>query len=73
MITGIDDEWVYCFDSYRCLSIRGLRKNVKVLKPDDPRAPNIKILRQWLDQAEAKRFCFGPVHIRKRLMIWRIS
>ena len=73
MITGIDDEWVYCFDSYRRLSIRGLRQNVKVIKSYDPRAPNLKIRREWLDQIETKRFCLGPVQIRESLMIWRTS
>ena len=73
MITAIEDEWVYCFDSYRRMSVRGMRGNVKVLKSDDGRASNLKIKKDWLGQTDINRFCLGPFHIREGLLIWRNS
>lgn len=71
MIMAVDDEWVYCFDSYRRISVRRMGGNVKVLDSFDGRSPNLKIRRQWLEQTETGRFCFGPFPLRESLMIWR--
>ena len=73
MITAIEDEWVYCFDSYRRRSVRGMQGKIKVLKLDDGRAPNLKIKRDWLERTETRRFCLGPFPIRESLLIWRNS
>lgn len=73
MIMDIDDEWVYCFDSYRRTYLQSLQGKVKVLKPNDGRSPNLKIKREWLDREETSRFCMGPAHIRECLLMWRNS
>lgn len=71
MITSIEDDWVYCFDSYLRMSINRMKGNVKVLKSENGRSPNLKIKKEWLDQEDAKRFCFGPVASRESLLIRR--
>lgn len=73
MIMSIDDEWVYCFDSYRRMSVRGMRGMVQVLDSADGRSPNLKIKREWLEQTKIGRFCFGPFPLRESLLIWRNS
>ncbi len=70
MIMEGDEDWVYCFDSYRRVSIRGMQGNVKILDSGDGRAPNLQIKRNWLAQAEKKRFCFGPRRTREALLLW---
>lgn len=71
MITTIEDEWVYCFDSYRRASVRRMQGKVKALKPADGRAPNLRIKKDWLEQTEINRFCLGPFQSRESLLIWR--
>ncbi|WP_300455065.1 hypothetical protein [Desulfobacula sp.] len=73
MITAIEGEWVYCFDSYLRTSVRGMQGKVKVLKSLDGRAPNLRIKKDWLGRAQIRRFCLGPFHIRESLLIWRNS
>jgi hypothetical protein len=73
MVVAVDDEWVYCFDSYRRVSVRRMGGNVKLLDSTDGRSPNLKIKRKWLDQTETGRFCFGPFPLRESLLIWRNS
>ena len=71
MITGIDDHWVYCFDSYRRSFVRGMKRNVAVLDSQDGRGPNLKIRQEWFNRKKRERFCLGPVNIRESLLIWR--
>jgi hypothetical protein len=71
MVTAIEDEWVYCFDSYLRTSVRRMQGKVKVLKSFDGRASNLKIKKDWLGKTEVNRFCLGPFHIRESLLIWR--
>lgn len=71
MVMAMDDDWVYCFDSYRRLVIRGMKGNAKVLNPEDGRSPNLKIKRDWFDRFEVGRFCLGPASSRESLLIWR--
>ena len=71
MITAIEDEWVYCFDSYKRNSVHRMQGKIKLLKPVDERAPNLKIKKSWLGQTQTNRFCLGPFHIRESLLIWR--
>jgi hypothetical protein len=73
MITSIADEWVYVFDSYKRTRIRGMKDNVSILESSDGRSPNLKIQQAWLDQADCKRFCLGPVALREALLIRRLS
>ncbi len=73
MLTAIEDQWVYCFDSYRRTSVRGMQGNIKLLNPGDGRAPNLKIGKDWFEQTKAHRFCMGPFPIRESLLIWRNS
>lgn len=69
LITHIDSEWVYCFDSYRRSSVRGMGDQVNILDSGDGRSPNLKIKRQWFDQEQSKRFCLGPMEMRESLLI----
>ncbi len=71
MITAIDNEWIYCFDSYRRTSVQGMQGNVRVLKSVGNRTPNLKIKKDWFVQSSINRFCMGPVHIRECLLMWR--
>jgi hypothetical protein len=71
MIMAVDDEWVYCFDSYRRVLVRSMGGQVKVLNSIDGRSPNLKIRRQWLEQTETSRFCLGPLSMREALLIRR--
>ncbi len=71
MIIAMDDEWVYCFDSYRRSFIRGMKNHVKVMDPEDGRSSNLKIKKTWFEQSDEKRFCLGPVRSRECLLIWR--
>lgn len=71
MITAIEDQWVYCFDSYRRTYMRGMQDNIMILNPGDGRGPNLKIKKEWLEQTEINRFCLGPFPIRESLLIWR--
>lgn len=73
MLTAIEDQWVYCFDSYRRTSVRGMQGNIKLLNPGDGRAPNLKIGKDWFEQTKILRFCMGPFPIRESLLIWRNS
>ena len=73
MITAIEDEWVYCFDSYRRNFVHRMQGRIKILKSDDGRAPNLKIKKDWLEQSQMNRFCLGPFHLRESLLIWRNS
>lgn len=72
MITGVDDHWVYCFDSYYRSFVRGLDKNVEILDSPGGRGPNIRIRQEWFNQKLNKRFCLGPVEMRESLLIRRI-
>jgi hypothetical protein len=71
MITRIEDSWVYCFDSYRRISLRGMRDRVSILPYEEGRSPNLRIRVGWMDQKVEKRFCLGPVAVRECLLIWR--
>ena len=71
MIIRIEDDWIYCFDSYRRVSLRGMKNRVAILPYEEGRTPNLKIRTQWMDQESSKRFCLGPVSIRECLLIWR--
>lgn len=72
MMVKVEDGWVYCFDPYSRTSIRGLRRNVRMLEPEDSRAPNLKIRVEWLSQKKKSlRFCLGPTRNRECLLIWR--
>jgi hypothetical protein len=71
MIISIEDGWVYCFDSYRRITLRGMRDHVQVLDSEDGRSPNLRIRTEWMDQEARKRFCLGPVSLRECLLIWR--
>ena len=73
MVTGMDDEWVYCFDSYRRQSIRGMKGMARVIESEDGRSANLKIRRGWIGQDQVKRFCLGPMDMRESLLVWRIS
>lgn len=71
MLIRIEDDWIYCFDPYKRVSLRGMKDRVYVLPRLDGRSPNLKISTQWMDQDAKKRFCLGPVSIRECLLIWR--
>jgi hypothetical protein len=71
MIIKIEDDWIYCFDSYKRISLRGMKNHVMILPYSEGRSPNLKIRTQWMDQEASKRFCLGPVSIRECLLIWR--
>lgn len=71
MIIKIEDDWLYCFDPYKRISMRGMRNHVSVLTSEEGRSPNLRIRTQWMDQDIRKRFCLGPVSIRECLLIWR--
>ncbi|MBC8442398.1 MAG: hypothetical protein H8D87_22270 [Deltaproteobacteria bacterium] len=71
LILDMDEEWVYIFDSYRRVSIRGMKDNVHILPCEDGRSPNLKIRRSWITQETSKRFCLGPIHLRESLLVWR--
>lgn len=71
MVTAMDDEWVYCFDSYRRCAIRGMKEKVKILDSEDGRSPNLKIKKTWFSHAQPSRFCLGPISLRESLLIKR--
>nr|WP_321400378.1 hypothetical protein [uncultured Desulfobacter sp.] len=71
MIIAMDDEWIYCFDSYRRQSIRGMKGVARVIDGGDGRSANLKIRRAWAAQDEVKRFCLGPMTMRESLLVWR--
>jgi len=71
MIIRIEDDWIYCFDSYRRVSLRGMKNRVMIMPYEEGRTPNLKISTQWMDQESNKRFCLGPVSIRECLLMWR--
>lgn len=73
MLTAMDREWVYCFDSYCRRSLRGMKGAARVMDPEDGRSPNLKIRREWFARAEMKRFCLGPVGMRESLLVRRVS
>jgi len=73
MITAIEDQWVYCFDSYKRTSVRGMQGKIKLMNHDNGRAPNLKIKKDWFEQTGTNRFCLGPFNIRESLLIWRNS
>lgn len=70
-IFRVEDDWVYCFDSYRRTLLRGMRNRAEVLASGDDRSANLRIHRSWMDREEKKRFCLGPVSMRECLLIWR--
>ncbi len=69
MVIQADDNWVYCFDSYRRTRIRGMKKNAVVLESPDGRTPNLKIKREWFEQTLSNRFCLGPINLRESLLL----
>jgi hypothetical protein len=71
MVTAMDEEWIYCFDSYRRQSIRGMKGMARVIDGGDGRSANLKIRRDWAGQDEVKRFCLGPMTMRESLLIRR--
>ncbi|MFN2437268.1 MAG: hypothetical protein ABR513_09295 [Desulfotignum sp.] len=73
MITKIEDDWVYAFDSYFRTSIRGMKGYVSIPKSVDGRSPNLKIRLSWLDQPDCRRFCLGPLAQREALLMWRLT
>jgi hypothetical protein len=72
MIIRIEDGWIYCFDPYKRVSLRGMGDHVSILPCEDGRSPNLRIRAPWMDQKIRNRFCMGPVSIRECLLIWRI-
>jgi len=72
MIIRIEDGWIYCFDPYKRVSLRGMGDHVSILPCQEGRSPNLRIRAQWMDQKTRKRFCMGPLSIRECLLIWRI-
>lgn len=73
MITSMDEEWIYCFDSYRRSYLRGMQGKAELLESSDGRTPNLRIRRQWFNQDANKRFCMGPIEQRESLLILRTS
>lgn len=73
MVTAMDDEWIYCFDSYRRQSIFGMKGMVRVIDDGDGRSANLKIRRDWAGQDQVKRFCLGPMQMRESLLSWRTT
>jgi hypothetical protein len=73
MITAIDETWIYCFDSYRRQSIRGMKGMARMIDEGDGRSANLKIKRDWAGQEQVERFCLGPIQMRESLLIQRIS
>lgn len=73
MIMAMDDDWIFCFDSYRRSFIRGMHNQVTLLPSADGRAPNLKIRRPWFNQELCKRFCLGPMEQRESLLVLRTS
>lgn len=73
MVTAMDEKWVYCFDSYRRQSIRGMKGMVQLIDGGDGRSANLKIRRDWIEKNQVKRFCLGPMQMRESLLIWRTS
>jgi hypothetical protein len=72
MLVKVEDGWVYCFDSYFRIGLRGLRDRVSILKDESNHAPNLKIRLEWMAQEnEDKRFCLGPIPKRECLLMWR--
>lgn len=72
LILRADDEWIYCFDPYRRVLLRGLRRRV-VLLPGGLREPNLKIHRRWLDEAAPDgRFSWGEREQRECLLVRRV-
>ena len=71
MIIRVSDGWVYCFDPYKRVSLRGMRDHVSILSYEEGRSPNLKIRTRWMGQKAIKRFCLGPVPLRECLLIWR--
>jgi hypothetical protein len=71
MLMKVEDGWVHCFDPYLRTSIRGLRKDVRMLKNGHGRSANLKIRVEWMDREESLRFCLGPAPLRECLLIWR--
>lgn len=71
MLIRIQDGWIYCFDSYKKVSLRGMKNRVLLLPYEEGRSPNLKIRTEWMDQEERKRFCLGPLAVRECLLIWR--
>jgi len=71
MLIRIDDGWIYCFDPYKRVSLRGMRNRVSILPDEEIHAPNLRVRTQWMEQEESKRFCLGPASIRECLLIWR--
>jgi hypothetical protein len=73
MVTAMDEEWIYCFDSYRRQSLRGMKGMARVINDGDGRSANLKIRRDWAEQDQVMRFCLGPMPMRETLLIWRTS
>lgn len=74
MLMKIEDGWVYCFDPYFRISLRGLRDRVCILPSEHNHSPNLRIRSEWLAREEEdKRFCLGPVRKREGLLIWRTT
>lgn len=71
MVLSVDADWVYCFDSYRRFSLRGMRDRAVILKDGDCRSANLKINRNWINQQASRRFSLGPLLMRECLLIWR--
>lgn len=71
MVTAMDDDWIYCFDSYRRQSIPGMKGMARVIDGGDGRSGNLKIRRCWVEQEQVKRFCLGPISMREGLLIRR--
>lgn len=71
LIVKIENSWVYCFDPYKRVSLRGMKNHVAILPSIDGRSPNLKISVQWMDLVTRTRFCMGPISVRECLLIWR--
>lgn len=71
MVMRQEGGWVYCFDSYRRISLRGMRGRAGVLDPEDGRSANLRIRAEWMDRIDSQRFCLGPFPVRECLLIRR--
>lgn len=71
MAMRMEDGWVYCFDSYRRMSLRGMHGRVEILQEEDGRTPNLRLRSEWMDRRQRQRFCLGPLSIRECLLIRR--
>ena len=71
MVMDMDQDWIYGFDPYRRMTLRGMKDSVCLLDSEDGRSPNIKIRKSWFELEAVKRFCMGPLAQRECLLVRR--